>query len=89
MNRTYLKFWPLIAGALLLTAVAHAQNCPLYPIALSAETISNATPGTVLTNIWNGTEPGNFGWLSWTGDPGETTLVDSLAQPGDSYTTAG
>ena len=88
MNHTYVKskFWTLVASAWLITAVAHAQNCPVYPIALSAQTIANAAPGTVISNIWNGTQPGNFGWLSWTGDAGETTLVDSLAQPGDSYT---
>ena len=84
MNHTYLKFCSLVTGALLMTAVAHAQNCPVYPIALSAQTLTNAAPGTVLSNIWNGNQPGNFGWLSWTGDPGETTLVESLTQPGNS-----
>jgi hypothetical protein len=39
-----------------------------------------------LENIWNGAGPGNFGWLSWTGNPSEPTLVGSLTQPGDSYT---
>ena len=76
----------LFSGALLFAGVAHAQNnCSLYPIALSAQTLSNAVPGTILTNIWNGTEPGNFGWLSWTGDPDEPTLINSLTQPGDSF----
>jgi hypothetical protein len=40
--------------------------------------------GTELTDIWNGSQPGNFGWLSWTGDPGEPTLFESLIEPGDS-----
>lgn len=72
--------------ALLDAGVAYAQNCSIYPIALSAQTLSNAVPGTILTNIWNGSQPGNFGWLSWTGDPDEPTLINSLTQPGDSAT---
>src|SRR5882724_691734 len=84
-RRPVLAFVSLLAGAL-FTASASGHTCPLYPIALSSQTLATATPGTVLTNIWNGTEPGNFGWLSWTGDAGETTLVDSLSQPGSSLT---
>ena len=75
-----------LAVALLGVGSAQAQLCQLYPIALSAQSLSNVTSGTVLSNIWNGSQPGNFGWLSWTGDPGETTLLDSLTQPGDSTT---
>src|SRR5215469_16076791 len=62
------------------------QSCELYPIALSAQTLSNAVPGTVLSNIYNGTQPGSFGWLSWGGSPSEPTLVTSLTPPGDSST---
>src|SRR5262249_14898215 len=36
--------------------------------------------------IYNGTQPGNFGWLSWGGSPSEPTLVTSLTPPGDSST---
>lgn len=67
-------------------ATAARAQCPAYPIALSAQTLANVTPGTVISNIWNGSQPGNFGWLSWTGDAGEPTLVESLSQPGNSYT---
>jgi hypothetical protein len=76
----------LLAGALLFSRPAQGQTCPVYPIALSAQSLANQTNGTVLTNIWNGAQPGNFGWLSWTGDPDEPTLINSLTQPGDSYT---
>lgn len=65
---------------------AHAQACNLYPIALSAQSLSNAAPGTVLTDIYNGVQPGNFGWLSWAGSPDVGTLVRSLTPPGDSAT---
>jgi hypothetical protein len=75
-----------LAIALLGSGSARAQTCQLYPIALSAQSLANVTPGTIVSNIWNGSQPGNFGWLSWTGDPGETTLQDSLTQPGDSST---
>ena len=76
----------LFSAVLLIASSARGQNCPLYPIALSAQSLSNAAPGTILTNIWNGSQPGNFGWLSWTGDPDEPTLINSLTQPGDSAT---
>lgn len=65
---------------------ARAQQCDLYPIALSAQQLSNVAPGTVLTDIYNGAQPGNFGWLSWGGSPSEPTLVASLTVPGNSST---
>jgi hypothetical protein len=37
-------------------------------------------------NVYNGTGAGNFGWLSWMGDPSEPTLVTSLTPPGNSST---
>ena len=70
--------------------LADAQNppplCGAFPIALSASSLANVSPGTVLSNIWNGSQSGNFGWLSWTGDSSDPTLVTSLTLPGDSST---
>jgi hypothetical protein len=74
------------AVSMLLAGSAQAQPCSLMPIALSAQTLAGVAPGTVLTNIWNGSQPGNFGWLSWTGDSGEPTLYVSLLETGDSST---
>lgn len=74
------------AVSMLLAGSAQAQTCSLMPIALSAQTLAGVADGTVLTNIWNGSQPGNFGWLSWTGDSGEPTLYVSLLVPGDSST---
>jgi len=73
------------AGVLLMTSVARAQ-CDLFPIALSAQTLVNVAPGTEINDILNGTQPGNFGWLTWAGSPSVPTLVDSLTGNGDSYT---
>jgi hypothetical protein len=74
-----------LAGA--LTTASHAQtSCQIYPIALSSQTIATATNGQVLVDIYNGSNPGNFGWLSWAGDPSEPTLVTSLQPPGNSAT---
>ncbi|HPA16325.1 MAG TPA: putative Ig domain-containing protein [Verrucomicrobiae bacterium] len=56
----------------------------LYPIALSLEGVISARPGDVLRDILNGTRPGNFGWLTWSGSPSVPTLVASLTPPGDS-----
>jgi len=75
----------LVLGLLAFAGVARAQ-CDLYPIALSAQTLANVEPGTTITNIFNGSQPGNFGWLTWAGSPGEPVLVDSLTPPGDSLT---
>ena len=76
----------LINSTNLGNGIAHGQDCQLFPIALSAQQLSNAVPGSILTNIYNGIQPGNFGWLSWGGSPSEPTLVGSLTYPGNSST---
>jgi len=70
----------------LLAGNRASGQCPVYPIALSYQTVANAAEGNTLPDVWIGSQPGQFGWLSWTGDPGEPALVDSLTQPGDSNT---
>ena len=42
--------------------------------------------GAILPDVYNGTGPGNFGWLTWRGDPSVPTLATSLTPPGDSAT---
>jgi hypothetical protein len=71
-------------GTLLVGSAAHAQTCPSYPIALPAQLLLNVETNTVITDIFNGVQLNNFGWLTWTGDPGDSTLVNSLTPPGDS-----
>jgi len=74
-----------LLGTLLLgSAVAHAQTCPSYPIALPAQLLLNVPTNTVITDIFNGDQLNNFGWLTWTGDPSDPTLITSLTAPGDS-----
>lgn len=68
------------------TEVLDLSGCNLYPIALSAESLVGVQTGDVLSDVLNGTEPGNFGWLSWSGSPSTPTLVTSLTPPGDSST---
>jgi len=70
-------------GLLAFAGVACAQ-CDLYPIALSAQSLNGIEPGMVIADIFNGSQPGNFGWLTWTGDPSTPTLVGSLTPPGNS-----
>jgi hypothetical protein len=70
---------PMLAG------VARGQ-CDLYPIALSAQTLQGVAPETFIPDIFNGSQPGNFGWLTWAGSPNEPTLVTSLTPPGNSAT---
>lgn len=58
----------------------------LYPIALNAATLAGLTPGSLLPDIFNGSQPGNFGWLTWAGSPNVPTLTASLTPPGNSST---
>jgi uncharacterized repeat protein (TIGR01451 family) len=61
-------------------------TCELYPIALHVDTLEGVAVGEEVEDIYNGTGPGNFGWLSWTGDPSVPALVESLTPPGNSDT---
>lgn len=63
-----------------------STNCELYPIALYAGTLDGVQPGDTLNNIMNGSQPGNFGWLTWTGSNSTKKLAASLTPPGNSYT---
>jgi hypothetical protein len=67
-------------------AVAGAQSCNLYPIALPASVVANAPVNSILPDVFQGVQPGNFGWLTWAGSPSVPTLVTSLTPPGDSGT---
>ena len=60
-------------------------GCPLYPIALSLNSVSNIATGTVLSGLKNGAKKGDFGWLTWTGNRSRDALITSLTTPGDSY----
>ncbi|MEZ4770332.1 MAG: hypothetical protein R2844_18130 [Caldilineales bacterium] len=66
--------------------VGSAVTCELYPIALRDSTLAGVQPGDEVTNILNGGEPGNRGWLTWAGSTSSTALANSLTQPGDSHT---
>ena len=77
---------PTITSTLAPTALPVPQDCKLYPIALSEQTLAGAVTGASLGDIWNGVQPGNFGWLTWVGAPNVPTLVTSLTPPGDSHT---
>ncbi len=61
---------------------AELPQCSLYPIAISAQSLEGKAPGATI-EVWNGVQPGNFGWLAWAGSPSEPTLVRSLSLPGD------
>jgi len=60
--------------------------CELYPIALHARTLSTLQVRVEAADILNGSGNGNFGWLSWNGDAGDTALTQSLIAPGTSAT---
>ena len=63
-----------------------AQACELYPIALHEKSLAGVPIGGVINDIYNGIQPGNFGWLTWAGSPSEPTLARSLTPPGNSGT---
>jgi len=59
----------------------------LFPIAVNFDTLASAVPGDAIADILDGGgQPGNIGWLSWTGNPSSCTLCKSLTPPGDSNT---
>ncbi len=61
-------------------------SCELYPIAVSLKSLDGIQEGDSIT-LLSGSEPGEFGWLSWDGyKKDEKELAESLKQPGDSHT---
>jgi len=68
------------------TLIILAPVCDLYPIALHEDTLAGVAQGDLVEDIWNGAQPGNFGWLTWTGANRENVLATSLTPPGDSDT---
>ena len=65
---------------------AQASGCNLYPIALHERSLAGIPEGGIIHDIYNGVQPGNFGWLTWAGSPNVPTLATSLTPPGDSGT---
>ncbi|MCB8978743.1 MAG: tandem-95 repeat protein [Ardenticatenaceae bacterium] len=68
-----------------ITVTPVAASCELYPIALHETSLSGAQVGDMITDILNGEQPGNFGWLTWNGDNSVPALVSSLTMPGNSH----
>jgi hypothetical protein len=68
------------------TAVDMQARGDLYPIALSLKNVQGVAVGAIIPDIYNGVQPGNFGWLTWAGSPSEPTLGTSLTPPGNSST---
>ncbi|MCI0399151.1 MAG: hypothetical protein L0322_30040, partial [Chloroflexi bacterium] len=66
--------------------VVGTTSASLYPIALHQAALDGIQVGQSLGDIFFGGGPGNFGWLSWTGESSSTTLATSLTPPGDSET---
>jgi len=64
--------------------VAPSAGCPLYPIALHASSLAGLVPGATIPDALNGEQPGNFGWLTWSGNVSGQALIASLTPPGDS-----
>ena len=82
----FVAFGSLVGTLFIGAAAAQGQTCPSYPIAISAQMLASVPADTLITDILNGDQPENFGWLSWAGDTGEPTLATSLTAPGDSAT---
>lgn len=68
------------------TPTPQPVTCELYPFALHTTSLKGIQPGDTVGNIWNGTQPGNFGWLTWAGNTSDSTLATSLTVPGNSAT---
>ena len=74
-----------LLGVLSMIGAAQAQT-NVYPIAVSTNVIAGVASGTVIMDIFNGAQRGNFGWLTWSGDTTESALVTSLTAPGNAST---
>ncbi len=68
------------------SAVPAAATCDIYPLALPAEVVTTATRGTTIPAINLGSDSGNFGFVTWTGDNSAGALAGSLTAPGDADT---
>ncbi|HEY0734296.1 MAG TPA: hypothetical protein VGD69_05280, partial [Herpetosiphonaceae bacterium] len=75
-----------LASAPAAASSATATSCALYPIALYVGSLNAVPVDTEIVDLLNGTGPGNFGWLTWTGGQSAPTLATSLTPPGDSHT---
>ncbi|HEY0606206.1 MAG TPA: hypothetical protein VGD58_25010, partial [Herpetosiphonaceae bacterium] len=75
-----------LASAPAASSSATATSCALYPIALYVGSLNAVPVDTEIVDLLNGTGPGNFGWLTWTGGQSAPTLATSLTPPGDSHT---
>lgn len=72
-----------------IIASSRQQGCPVCPIALHTSTTDGATEGESMGDIWNGTGPGQFGWLAW-GSESDWGSAENLAAsfgnpPGNCY----
>jgi RHS repeat-associated protein len=74
------------AAATTPTPTTPPQTCALYPIALHTQSLVGLLVGGTIPDVFNGTQPGNFGWLTWTGDTSDGVLATSLTVPGNSNT---
>ncbi|MGC1376329.1 MAG: hypothetical protein WA821_08905 [Anaerolineales bacterium] len=75
---------PAFTAAVNSTSTPEANACSFHPIAVSAQSLQGLSIGDDLNNLYNGSQPGNFGWLSWAGDESAPTLATSLTPPGNS-----
>jgi RHS repeat-associated protein len=82
--------YPTDTMTLNFTAAVNPTNapgtsaCPFYPISVSAQSLQGLAIGDDLKDLYNGSQPGNFGWLSWTGDQSVPALAASLTSSGNS-----
>jgi hypothetical protein len=73
-------------AAVTIVVTASAGACELYPIAIHEDTLNSLNIGDTVYGLRNGKHASDFGWLSWTGDKGVSSFVDSLSAPGNSFT---
>ena len=86
LRSVFLYLFILTSWGYLPSASAQTEICELYPIALHVDSLANAEPGDEITDVLNGSQSGNFGWLTWAGSPSTPNLTTSLTPPGNSTT---
>src|SRR5215212_9202770 len=62
---------PGLGTAPAVAATSTYNACDLYPIALHTQSLAGLAVGDPIPDIYNGGQPGNFGWMTWAGSPSD------------------
>ena len=77
---------PVAFGIALIFTFAgylRAEPCEIYPLVVSSIALEGVETGDEVEDFWRGEHSESCGFLSWTGDPAVSALLQSLTVPGN------